>query len=198
MYTRDGVVALGGDSDVFIDLGIADGVQPGDQFSIFRYAAGTDYGIRPQGSYWVYSPPPPGVEIPRTYLGDMAILYVGDRWAMARIIDAQPFDRGRGPGRAEVVRQRSRMNSEEAPGASSFFRFAEPSTECARGSEDGETRLARKSFDLATRDGTATSRRAHYPFGFSFAKMRPSSCFAVEFVGEGQRESGRAAPGNHR
>jgi len=89
VYARDGVVALGGDSDVFIDLGIADGVQPGDQFSIFRYATGTDYGIRPQGSYWVYSPPPAGVEIPRTYLGDLAILYVGDRWAMARIIDAQ-------------------------------------------------------------------------------------------------------------
>ena len=89
VYTRDGVVALGGDNDVFIDLGIADGIQPGDQFSIFRYATATDYGIRPQGSYWVYTPPPPGVEIPRTYLGDLAILYVGDRWAMARIIDAR-------------------------------------------------------------------------------------------------------------
>ena len=89
VYTRDGVVALGNDSDVFIDLGVAQGVQPGDQLSIFRYATATDYGIRPQGSYWVYTPPPPGVEIPRTYLGDMAILYVGDRWAMGRIIDAR-------------------------------------------------------------------------------------------------------------
>ena len=86
VYTRDGVVALGNDSDVFIDLGVA---QPGDQLSIFRYATATDYGIRPQGSYWVYTPPPPGVEIPRTYLGDMAILYVGDRWAMGRIIDSR-------------------------------------------------------------------------------------------------------------
>ena len=50
---------------------------------------GADYGIRPQGSYWVYTPPPPGVEIPRTYLGDIAILYVGDRWAMGRIIDSR-------------------------------------------------------------------------------------------------------------
>ena len=89
VYTRDGVVALGNDSDVFIDLGVAQGVQPGDQLSIFRYATGADYGIRPQGSYWVYTPPPPGVEIPRTYLGDMAILYVGDRWAMGRIIDSR-------------------------------------------------------------------------------------------------------------
>ena len=89
VYTRDGVVALGNDNDVFIDLGVAQGVQPGDQLSIFRYATGSDYGIRPQGSYWVYTPPPPGVEIPRTYLGDMAILYVGDRWAMGRIIDSR-------------------------------------------------------------------------------------------------------------
>jgi hypothetical protein len=89
VYTRDGIIALGNDNDVLIDLGVADGLQPGDQLSIFRYATGADYGIRPQGSYWVYTPPPPGVEIPRTYLGDMAVLYVGDRWAMARIIDAR-------------------------------------------------------------------------------------------------------------
>lgn len=89
VYTRDGVIALGNDNDVLIDLGVADGLQPGDQLSIFRYATGADYGIRPQGSYWVYTPPPAGVEIPRTYLGDMAVLYVGDRWAMARIIDAR-------------------------------------------------------------------------------------------------------------
>ncbi len=89
VYSRDGVNALGGDSDVFIDLGVADGVQPGDQFSIFRYATGTSYGIMPRGAYWVYEPPPPGVEIPRTYLGDLAVLYVGDRWAMARIIDSR-------------------------------------------------------------------------------------------------------------
>jgi hypothetical protein len=36
----------------------------------------------------MYSPPPPGVSIPRTYLGDLAILYVGDRWAAARVIDS--------------------------------------------------------------------------------------------------------------
>ncbi len=89
VYTRDGIIALGNDNDVLIDLGVADGLQPGDQLSIFRYATGADYGIRPQGSYWVYTPPPAGVEIPRTYLGDMAVLYVGDRWAMARIIDAR-------------------------------------------------------------------------------------------------------------
>jgi hypothetical protein len=88
VYSRDGVVAIGSDMNVLIDLGMAEGVQPGDQLTIFRYATGSDYGIRPQGSYWVYTPPPPGVEIPRTYLGDLAVLYVGDRWAMGRVIDS--------------------------------------------------------------------------------------------------------------
>jgi hypothetical protein len=88
VMTRDGVFAIGTGSDIMIDMGIAEGLQPGDQLSIFRYASGADYGLRPQGSYWMYSPPPPGVSIPRTYLGDVAILYVGDRWAAARVIDS--------------------------------------------------------------------------------------------------------------
>ena len=88
VMTRDGIFAIGTGTDVVIDLGIAEGLQPGDQLSIFRYASGSDYGLRPQGSYWMYSPPPPGVSIPRTYLGDLAILYVGDRWAAARVIDS--------------------------------------------------------------------------------------------------------------
>ena len=43
---------------------MADGLQPGDQLSIFRYATGTDYGIRPQGSYWVYYAASPGSRDP--------------------------------------------------------------------------------------------------------------------------------------
>ncbi len=88
VLTRDGVVAIGTGTDVMIDLGLAEGLQPGDQLSIFRYASGSDYGLRPQGSYWMYKPPPAGVSVPRTYLGDLAILYIGDRWAMARVIDS--------------------------------------------------------------------------------------------------------------
>ncbi|HTY41834.1 MAG TPA: hypothetical protein VMH79_08185 [Thermoanaerobaculia bacterium] len=88
VLTRDGVVAIGTGTDIMIDLGMAQGLQPGDQLSIFRYASGADYGLRPQGSYWMYKPPPPGVSVPRTYLGDLAILYVGDRWSMARVIDS--------------------------------------------------------------------------------------------------------------
>ena len=88
VLTRDGVFTIGVGTDIMIDLGVDSGLQPGDQLSIFRYASGSDYGLRPQGSYWMYAPPPAGVTVPRTYLGDLAILYVGDRWAAARVIDS--------------------------------------------------------------------------------------------------------------
>ncbi len=88
VLTRDGVVAVGTGTDIMIDLGLAEGLQPGDQLAVYRYASGADYGLRPQGSYWMYKPPPAGVSVPRTYLGDLAILYVGDRWSMARVIDS--------------------------------------------------------------------------------------------------------------
>jgi hypothetical protein len=89
VFSRDGVVAIGADTDVFIDLGVAEGVQPGDQFAIFRHAVANDYGMNLQGAIWIAVAPPPGVEVPRTYLGDLAILYVGDRWAMGRVIDSR-------------------------------------------------------------------------------------------------------------
>jgi hypothetical protein len=89
VLTRDNIFAIGTGTDVLIDLGLAEGLQPGDQLSIFRYASGSDYGLRPQGSYWMYKPPAPGVSVPRTNLGDLAILYVGDRWAAARVIDSR-------------------------------------------------------------------------------------------------------------
>ncbi|HTO87616.1 MAG TPA: hypothetical protein VMR54_08845 [Thermoanaerobaculia bacterium] len=88
VYSRDGVVALGQDTDVIVDLGVANGLQPGDFLTIYRYSTGREYGIRPQGYYWVNVPPPPGLEIPRTYLGEVAILAVGDRWAVGRITDS--------------------------------------------------------------------------------------------------------------
>jgi hypothetical protein len=86
--TRDGIVAVGTDSTVIVDLGVADGIEPGDFLTIFRYAAGREYGIRPVGAYWVNVPPPPGVVIPRTYLGEIGILEVGDRWAIGRVTDS--------------------------------------------------------------------------------------------------------------
>jgi hypothetical protein len=88
VYTRDGVVALGTGNTVMIDLGVADGVSPGDFLTVYRYSSGREYGIRPVGAYWVNLPPPPGVFIPRTYLGEAAVLTVGDRWAVVRLSDA--------------------------------------------------------------------------------------------------------------
>jgi hypothetical protein len=88
VFTRDGVVALGTGNVVIVDLGAASGLAPGDFVTIFRYAGGEEFGVRPVGSYWVNLPPPEGVVVPRTYLGEAAILVVGDRWAIARLTDA--------------------------------------------------------------------------------------------------------------
>jgi hypothetical protein len=88
VFTRDGVVAVGQDSTVIVDLGAAEGIEPGDFLTIYRYATGVEYGIRPVGAYWVHVPPPPGVEVPRTYLGEIGILAVGDRWAIGRVTDS--------------------------------------------------------------------------------------------------------------
>ena len=88
VFTRDGVVALGGGSVVIVDLGVAEGVSPGDFLTVFRYAGSEEFGVRPVGSYWVNLPPPPGVSIPRTYVGEAAVLMVGERWAIARLTDS--------------------------------------------------------------------------------------------------------------
>ncbi len=88
VYTRDGVVVLGADTTVMVDLGAADGVQPGDFLTVFRYSTGREYGIKPVGAYWVNLPPPPGVFVPRTYLGEAAVLTVGDRWSVVRLTDS--------------------------------------------------------------------------------------------------------------
>jgi len=88
VFTRDGIVAVGADHTVIVDLGIADGVEPGDFLSIYRYSSGRQYGVRPVGGYWVNVPSPEGVAIPRTYLGEIGVLAVGDRWAIGRITDS--------------------------------------------------------------------------------------------------------------
>jgi hypothetical protein len=88
VFTKDGVVALGFDGVVVVDLGVADGIQPGDFLTVFHYSAGLDVSVRPVGSYWVNLPPPPGVTIPRTYLGEAGVLAVGDRWAIARLTES--------------------------------------------------------------------------------------------------------------
>jgi hypothetical protein len=88
VFSRDGVVALGSDNMVIVDLGAASGVSPGDFVTLFRYAWSEEFGVRPIGSYWVTIPPPAGVAIPRTYLGEGAVLAVGDRWSVVRLTDS--------------------------------------------------------------------------------------------------------------
>jgi hypothetical protein len=88
VFTRDGVVALGSDSMVIVDVGTNDGLAPGDFLTVFRYAAGEEFGVRPIGSYWVNLPPPPGVVVPRTYLGEAVVLTLGERWAIVRLTDS--------------------------------------------------------------------------------------------------------------
>lgn len=82
---QDDLVAIGSDSVVLVNLGVDHGVQPGDFLTIFRIAVGREYGIGPVGTTWEMTKPPPGLEVPRTYLGEIAVLEVGDRWAIGRV-----------------------------------------------------------------------------------------------------------------
>jgi hypothetical protein len=86
--SMDALVAIGSDSAVMVDLGADHGLQPGDFLTIYRYAQGREYGIRPFGVAWEMKKPPIGMQIPRTYLGEMAVLMVGDRWAVGRVTDS--------------------------------------------------------------------------------------------------------------
>jgi hypothetical protein len=88
VFTRDGVVALGADADVMVDLGLANGLSPGDFLTVYRYSTGRQYGVTPLGTYWVNLPPPPGSSVPRTYLGEAAVLVVGDRWSVVRLTES--------------------------------------------------------------------------------------------------------------
>jgi hypothetical protein len=88
IQSQDDLVAIGSDSVVLVDLGADVNLQPGDFLTIFRYSLGREFGIRPVGAAWVTKEPPPGVEVPRTYLGEIAVLFVGDRWAVGRVSDS--------------------------------------------------------------------------------------------------------------
>ena len=87
VFTRDGIVAVGADHTVIVDLGVAHGVEPGDFLTIYRYSKGREE-VRPVGGYWVNVAPVARGEIPRTYLGEIGVLAVGDRWAIGRITDS--------------------------------------------------------------------------------------------------------------
>ena len=88
VFTQDGIVALGSGHVVIVDLGLANGLSAGDFVTVYRYAWGEQFGVQPVGSYWVSLPPPAGVSVPRTYLGEGAVLMVGDRWSVVRLSDS--------------------------------------------------------------------------------------------------------------
>src|SRR5580765_2628713 len=88
VFTQEGLVALGTGHVMIVDLGLANGLSAGDFVTVYRYAWGEEFGVRPVGSYWVNIPPPAGVSIPRTYLGEGAVLMVGDRWSIVRLSDS--------------------------------------------------------------------------------------------------------------
>ncbi len=92
IYTQEGLEALGQDHTVLVNLGFAEGIEPGDFLTIFRYARGRPAGreIGDVGANWVKVKETPQLrgDIPRTYLGEIAVLTVGDHWAVGRITDS--------------------------------------------------------------------------------------------------------------
>jgi hypothetical protein len=92
IFTPEGIEALGADHTVLINLGVAEGVEAGDFLTVYRYARGRPAGreIGEVGANWVKVKEHAAVvtDVPRTYLGEVAILMVGDHWAVGRISDS--------------------------------------------------------------------------------------------------------------
>jgi len=91
IHTPERIEALGADHTVLVNLGIGEGVEAGDFLTVYRYARGRPQGreIGEVGANWVKVKETRGMpEIPRTYLGEVAILMAGDHWAIGRITDS--------------------------------------------------------------------------------------------------------------
>jgi hypothetical protein len=92
VFNREGIVTLGADHTVLVNLGAAEGVEPGDFLTVFRYVQARPEGreIGAVGANWVKGKEIglTGVEIPRTYLGEIAVLTVGDHWSVARVSES--------------------------------------------------------------------------------------------------------------
>jgi hypothetical protein len=94
VFTQEGIESLGADHTILVNLGYADGVEAGDFMTVYRYARGRPAGreIGDVGANWIKVKEAPlsgAAEVPRTYLGELSVLYVGDRWSVARITDVQ-------------------------------------------------------------------------------------------------------------
>ncbi|HET9793641.1 MAG TPA: hypothetical protein VFS34_04190 [Thermoanaerobaculia bacterium] len=83
VFSRDGIETLSDGTDVIIDIGADAGLAPGDFLTIFRYAVPHQYDIDFNGELRSYKA---DIAPPRTVLGELAVLTVGDHTATAQII----------------------------------------------------------------------------------------------------------------
>jgi hypothetical protein len=92
IFTPEGLESLGADHTVLVNVGVAEGAEPGDFLTVYRYARGRPVGreIGEVGANWVKvkERQTDDVEVPRTYLGEISILMVGDHWAIGRIAES--------------------------------------------------------------------------------------------------------------
>lgn len=84
VFSRDGVEALSDGVDVIVDIGADAGLSPGDFLTIFRYAVPHEFDIDTNGELRSYRA---AIAPPRTVLGELAILTVGDHTATAQIVN---------------------------------------------------------------------------------------------------------------
>lgn len=83
VLSRDGVETLSDGTDVILDIGADAGLSPGDFLTIFRYAIPHEFDIDFNGELRSYRA---DIAPPRTVLGELAILTVGDHTATAQIM----------------------------------------------------------------------------------------------------------------
>jgi hypothetical protein len=84
VFSRDGVETLASGTDVIIDIGADAGLAPGDYMTIFRFAVPHTFDIDFNGELRSYTAE---IAPPRTVLGELAILTVGDHTATAQIVN---------------------------------------------------------------------------------------------------------------
>jgi hypothetical protein len=86
VLARDGVAGIGTGQDVIVDLGADANLSPGDFLTVFRYQMPRDFDITAAGTL---DDRHVVTTLPRTLLGEAAVLTVGDRTATVRIVSTE-------------------------------------------------------------------------------------------------------------
>ena len=86
VLARDGVVGIATGQDVIVDLGADANLSPGDFLTVFRYQMPRDFDITAAGTLDARHVV---TTLPRTLLGEAAVLTVGDRTATVRIVSTE-------------------------------------------------------------------------------------------------------------